>query len=65
MTWWLATDGEWLESDQSFQRSAFQLTNTSTIVLTRTRLDQLLRSRAARVATWLDKPKGRLNAGVR
>lgn len=63
-TWWLATDGEWLETDQSFQRSAFQLTNTTAVEFTRKRLDQLLRSRATRVATWMNNPKGHLNPGV-
>lgn len=63
-TWWLATDGHWLMSDQSFQRSAFQVTNTAPFDMTRERLRQLISSRSSRVATWLDKPRGRLNTGV-
>ena len=64
VTWWLTTDGLWLQADQSFQRSAFQMTNTAPIELNRARLEQLLSSRSSRVNTWLTKPRGRLNAGV-
>ena len=64
VTWWLTTDGQWLQSDQSFQRSAFQMTNTAPFELNRAQLEQLLGSRSSRVATWLTKPRGRLNAGV-
>ncbi len=62
--WWLTTDGQWLQSDQSFQRSAFQMTNTAPFELNPARLEQLLSSRSSRVDTWLTKPRGRLNAGV-
>jgi hypothetical protein len=64
VTWWLTTDGQWLESDQSFQRSALQMTNTAPFELDRARLGQLLGSRSSRVASWLDSPGGRLNLGV-
>lgn len=64
VTWWLTTDGEWLQSDQSFQRSAFQMTNTAPFELNRAGLEQLLRSRASRVNTWLTGPRGHLSAGV-
>jgi len=64
-TWWLSTDGQWLISDQSFQSSVFQMTNTASFDMTSERLGQLISSRSSRVATWLDKPRGRLNMGVK